>query len=164
MSKKPDSLRECANLLIDKFPHWPNSKEEMEHLLHIIYQAVTPKKAAKSGAISAPIWKAYQEAYKARYRVEQPSNAKNYTLCKKLVESVGVEDALALASFYLTQNDAYYTSNAHKLDILINDYVKLLTRLRTGQNLSYKKATQLEKIDQSLAASSEYLSEKHKGK
>lgn len=162
--------RLAAELLV-KFPSWPKSPEEMGEFLRSIVelaQAVIkpPKKKSEGPSVAGPIWEAYVHAYKKRYqgKASPPPNARNYKLCKDLAELVGVETAPYLVRFYVEQNDSFFVQAGHPLALLVRDYTRFLTRLQTGNNLSYKKVQLYEKAANSADASMKYLEQKHGGK
>lgn len=90
----------------------------------------------------AATWAAYCRAYDARYGVEPPRNAKGNTLCCRLVDRVGAEEAPAVAAWFVGHPDALYTRGKHPLDLLVRDAERLHTEWATGQIGTASRARQ----------------------
>jgi hypothetical protein len=155
---------EAAENILALFTTWPLDKPDTVTLLKVVYNLVEsrlkPKK--KKGPAGGPIvWKTYAEAYLERYKVTPLCNAAVLGMCSNLIRQAGLDNACALVRFFLTQNDAFYIRNSHKLSLLLTDYHKLHTMLATGQKISYKSAQSVENASNSAEATSAYLREKH---
>lgn len=92
--------------------------------------ATKPKtvKASKS----TPVWSAYSQAYSKRYGVAPVGSAKaNSQLCQ-LVDLIGADDAVAVATFFLGCEDRFYVGAYHPIDVLLKDCQKLRTQWATS--------------------------------
>ena len=100
------------------------------------------KTKSLSRVASADTWDAYNEAYTNRYGVEPTRNRKVNSQLKQFCERVPIEEAPAIASFYLTHNNAYYIRTSHSTDALLKDAEKLRTEWQTGRKVTSRKAMQ----------------------
>ena len=101
--------------------------------------------AAKNGkprATTTDTWDAYSYAYLNRYGVEPTRNAKVNSQLRQFTERVPIEEAPAIAKFYLSHNNAYYIRTAHSTDALLKDAEKLRTEWQTGRKVTGRKAMQ----------------------
>jgi hypothetical protein len=105
---------------------------------------VKQKREAKGSAT----WAAYSESYKMRYGNAPTRNAKTSSLCVKLVDALGIEDAPRVASYYPTSNYGYYVSRGHPLDACLADCQKLLTELNTGNRTTQHAARETDRIQE----------------
>ena len=100
------------------------------------------KTKSLSRAASVDTWDAYSKAYLTRYGVEPTRNQKVNSQVKQFTERVPIEEAPAIAAFYLSHNNAYYLRVAHSTDALLKDAEKLRTEWQTGRKVTGQKARQ----------------------
>lgn len=93
---------------------------------------------------TALCWRAYRDAFEARYHAAPPWNAKTGGLLKHLIARVPAADAPDLAAFYLTHNDQLYVRAKHPADLLLRDAEKLYTEWKTGNKSTATAARQLD--------------------
>lgn len=80
---------------------------------------------------TALTWAAYAKAYEGRYETTPEKNGEVMGKLSMLVARVGHAQAPILASYYLTRNDARYSY--HPVGLLLTDYQKLMTAMKTGR-------------------------------
>lgn len=126
--------------------------------------------AAPSGEVAAPnstehkkqanadTWKAYSDAFYARYETEPVRNAKVNGQIAQLVARLGADEAPQVARFYLGHNDAYYVRKAHSIDCLLSDAEKLRMEWATNRRITGAKAKQVENTQANLDSMNEALS------
>lgn len=121
------------------------------------------RRAERSGARSegSLVWDSYEQAYGAKYGVPPVRNAQTNAQAARLVMLVGAEDSIKLVAFYVEQRDEYYARSMHPLHCLVTDWQKLLTRMRTGMNVSRIKAIQGESAGATISSTQEYLNRKY---
>ena len=90
------------------------------------------------------VWKEYSEGMKRRWRTSPPRNAKTASICKQLVEAVGIDNAMALARAYPERVDKWYVEKGHPIGLLLSDYPKLLRDLSLGFKITKSMAESLE--------------------
>ena len=108
-------------------------------------EAETRVLAAKNGkprAATTDTWAAYSKSYLTRYGVEPTRNAKVNSQLAQFCKRVPLEEAPAIASFYLSHNNAYYLRTSHSTDALLKDAEKLRTEWQTGRIVTGLKARQ----------------------
>lgn len=93
---------------------------------------------------TAETWKAYRDAYVARYQVEPLRDAKTNAQIKRFVERVGQENAPAVAGFYLKHNLARYQQSAHSVDDMLFHASKLHTEWRRGEQITSASVREVE--------------------
>lgn len=104
------------------------------------------KKVKNEKSDGTQVWFSYANAYESRYKTQPTRNAKTNSLCKRLVEYAGKDDAIKLAAHYLSINDQWYLKNYHKLDFLLSDYQKIITSMKSGININSTRAQQIDKL------------------
>ena len=100
------------------------------------------KKNGRPRAATTETWKAFANAYALRYGVEPTRNRRVNSQLKQFCERVPLEEAPAIAAFYLTHNNAYYLRVAHSVGAMLNDSEKLRTEWQTGRKVTGKRAQQ----------------------
>lgn len=89
-------------------------------------------------------WESYEKGYLRRYGVSPVRNAKVNGQIANLVKRLGVE-APAVAAFYLTHNNSWYTQKAHSVDGLLADAEALRTQMATGRQVNQNSARDVER-------------------
>jgi hypothetical protein len=94
----------------------------------------SPKKSPPSepSTDGSRVWVAYAEAYRNFYQSAPERNSKNNKHAADIVKRVGVENALQVVKFYLTDRSPFYVAKVHGLQQCLNDCEGLLTRMRLG--------------------------------
>lgn len=105
------------------------------------------KSLTKPNEISkgSTVWKAYVQSYKALYKVEPTRNAKTNTICKRLIDLVGIEKSLVIVRHYLNIKDAFYLRAYHKIDFCLSDYQKILTSYQANIKINDSNAREFER-------------------
>lgn len=111
-----------------------------------------PKSVKQSPSENSQVWQAYHDAYLARYQTAPIRNAKVNSQIKKLVEMVGLERALRIASNFPFHPDAFYTKQMHPVGLMLQDCQKLNTELETGQVMTWQRAKQQERMGNAAAS------------
>jgi hypothetical protein len=88
-------------------------------------------KSPKQQSATALTWEAYADAYEGRHGTAPEKNGEVMGKLSTLVSRVGQAQAPILARYYLTRNDARYSY--HPVGLLLSDYQKLLTAMKTGR-------------------------------
>lgn len=91
-------------------------------------------------AKTAATWKAYGTAYLARYGVDPVSNAKANAQLSQLVERLSVDEAPAVAEFYVRSQNARYVACGHSIGVLLVDAEKLRTEWARGRSVTQTEA------------------------
>lgn len=95
-------------------------------------------------------WKSYSEAYLKRYREAPVRNKTVNGLLAKFIERVPLAEAPAIAAFYLTHNNSYYTAAMHPVNLMLRDAEKLRTEWATGTRMLAAKAKEIERTQANL--------------
>lgn len=93
------------------------------------------KKRVAEPSATAPLREAYSLAYLNRYGTEPIWNSKTNSQIKEVLRRLG-QEAVPVASFYLTHNGSFYASRMHPVGLLLNDAEKLRTEWATGRTAS----------------------------
>lgn len=91
-------------------------------------------KAPKKPATSAPTWDAYSAAFRKRYGADPLRDAKVNTILCRVVASLGVDEAPAVAAFYVDMSDRFYIEQRHPVSLLERDLQKVRTTWATGSS------------------------------
>jgi uncharacterized protein YdaU (DUF1376 family) len=100
-------------------------------------------------AKSTATWNAYSDAYTRRYGVYPVRNAKTSSLCCRLVDALGADNAPRVASYYPSSNYGYYVARGHALELCLSDCQKLLTELETGNRTTSTGAREADRLQHS---------------
>lgn len=84
----------------------------------------------------ARTWEAYAQAYAQRWRVEPKRSAVGNSHVKAFVQAVGMEEAPAIAAFFVGHSRGLYVSAHHDLALLRRDAAGLATEWATGQRMT----------------------------
>ncbi|MDP9893219.1 hypothetical protein J2W32_001476 [Variovorax boronicumulans] len=104
-----------------------------------------PKAAEQEKPKTADVWEAYSSAYATRYGVEPLRNAKVNALLSQFLDKLPVDEAPAVAAFYVRSNNQFYVTKGHSVAVLLADAEKLRTEWVTGRQTT---ATQARLADQ----------------
>jgi hypothetical protein len=102
------------------------------------------KPKAKPSTEGSRVWRAYQESMRVKWGFEPPSNARVYSQAKQLIDLVGFENAMALASHYPHRCDKWYVDKGHPFGCLITDYSKMLRDIKIGFKMTPAMTKELE--------------------
>lgn len=116
--------------------------------------AQPPKKATPKPQ-SAETWRAYAQAYEARYGVQPVRNASVNGQLANLVKRLGQDEAPLVAAFYLSHNHTFYVSAGHSVGALLKDAEKLRTEWATGRKTTQAKARQVDRAQSNYDAGEE---------
>lgn len=111
--------------------------------------ASVPKKRrawVKPPAESSQVWEAYAEAYERRYRVAPVRSARVNANISTLIGEVGIDDAPAVAAFYVLHNKAFYLSQTHSTKWLAADAAGLRTQWANGRTVMAKDAHEADRV------------------
>lgn len=104
--------------------------------------------AGVSGGASqiALVWRAYSEAYLDRHGTSPVGNAKTFGMLKNYCKRLPSDECCAVARFYTTHNDRFYTAQMHPVSLLLRDAEKLRTEWVTGNQMLSSKAQEQERM------------------
>ncbi|WP_432731453.1 hypothetical protein [Variovorax sp. W6] len=99
-----------------------------------------PKAAEQEKPKTADVWEAYSSAYAARYGVGPLRNAKVNALLSQFLSKLPVDEAPAVAAFYVRSNNQFYVAKGHSVGMLLADAEKLRTEWVTGRQTTATQA------------------------
>ena len=82
------------------------------------------------------VWDAYCVGYHERYGLDPPRNAKANTLCKQLVERLGLDEAITVAGWYPSHRGRWHVEKGHALGVLVTECEALRTQWATGKQIT----------------------------
>jgi len=132
--------------------------DESEPLWRVIERALdgvndASRKSSRTGSQKktqpvenvSELWDAWSEAYRQRYGVEYPRNAKVNSQLKTIKERIG-QNAAEVIKFYLMSNDAWLLKTKHAVGNLAKNPETWLVRWQSGQHtISDRLAREAEK-------------------
>lgn len=126
-----------------------------------IAKATSRYKSTEDKPAGSQLWEAYVESYVLKYKVEPVRNATTNNQAMQIVRRIGLEPAIELVKFYLTQTDAFYLRSMHQLGLCLKDCEMLSVRMRSGKNITKRTADKIESAGATIGASSNYLNRKY---
>lgn len=105
-------------------------------------------------------WESYSTAYFNRYSTEPLRNAQTNALIANFCKAVPMDEAPAIAAFYVAHNKYSYTNSKHDLKIMLASASALHTDWKTGQQTT---ETQSRRLDQGQAQGSVWAKLKAEG-
>lgn len=115
------------------------------------------KKAPLEKSDGSKVWDAYAEAYEFRWGVPPVRNAAMNTICKKIVDRIGAEDAPHVAQFYVSHDNSFYVAKMHQLPLLLTNVEQLRTEWATGRQMTRQVANQIDSRTANHSAAEQYL-------
>jgi hypothetical protein len=110
--------------------------------------AKTPRPSAKPKAdpaqTSTPVWEAYSESYEKQYGVAPIRNMQANTFCKRLIERIGMDNAVKVAAWFPSHRASWYVTKGHSLQCLLGDCEKLLTECVAGFRVHTQDAREMD--------------------
>ncbi len=124
-----------------------DAKAEKASSKAIQKRQVKPVSDAHAPGRTIQVWEAYSQAYSARHGAEPTRNAKINGMLGKFMDRVPVEEAPAIAAFYVSHNGRLYVNSMHAIDLLLRDAEKLRTEWQTGKVMTTSEARNAESVD-----------------
>ena len=112
-------------------------------------------KKAKAPTVTGETWLAYSAAYAIRYGSPPVRNQRVNGQLAHFIKRVGVEEAPAIAGFYITHNARWYVTKGHPVSAMLADSEKLRTEWATDRKVTSVDAKEAESAD-NLRASVEH--------
>lgn len=95
------------------------------------------KKEKKEGSpepsVGTPVWDAYASEFEKRFQRKPLRNAAVNSMCKKIAEMVGKEDAEKLVRFYVNHPKPFYSAKGYDLRFLVGDIQALHGEMKEGK-------------------------------
>lgn len=103
-------------------------------------------------------WKAYAEAYAARYGAAPVRNAAVNAKVKQFVQRLGRNEAPAVAAWFAQNaNDAFVVRNCHSVGVLLAGAEGYRTQWATGQTMTNTRARQIDQSQANFSAADEAI-------
>ena len=102
-------------------------------------------RAEKELRPTAETWKAYAEAYEARYGTPPVRNATVNSQMVGFVGRIGQEESPAVAAWFVGNQNRFYVETGHSVGMLARDAEKLRTEWANGRRLTATQAMQADK-------------------
>lgn len=110
-----------------------------------------PVVAAKKpeSTLTGETWNAYATAYQRRYGTAPVRNATVNAQMAGFVKRLGVDEAPAVAAFYVTHNNRFYVQSMHSAGAMVKDAEKLRTEWATSTRVTETKAREADRLQTS---------------
>lgn len=111
--------------------------------------ATAPRKKPRgngSPPVTDGVWSAYSEAYEEVYHVEPKRNAKTNGQLVSFIGRIGLEEAPAVAAFFVYSRARWYIERGHSVDCLLKDAEKLRTEWATKTRVTSHKAREDDRL------------------
>lgn len=124
--------------------------------------AAAPKKGAdvdqetELQAACRETWRAYKEAYAARYGADPVRNAQVNTKVKQFVQLIGYDESPAVARFFVKRvNEAFVTRQMHDVGLLVKGASAYRTQWATNTTMTGTRARQMDQSQANYDAADE---------
>lgn len=103
-------------------------------------------------------WKAYSEAYAARYAALPVRNATINAKVKQFVQRIGYEESPAVATYFVSKvNESFVVRKFHEVGLLLNGAETYRTQWATGQSMTSARANQVDKSQSNFDTAAEAM-------
>lgn len=109
-------------------------------------RAAKPRRKAESG----PTWDAYETAYESRYGEKPLRNATTNSQMAQFIGRVPLDEAPAIATFYVGHQGAWYVQSMHSVAAMLRDSEKLRTEWATKRQVTRTQAQQADRTQSTL--------------
>lgn len=100
---------------------------------------------AADASAAREVWDSYAHAYGLRYQAAPIRNAKVNAQLAQFCKRVPLDEAPAIAAFYVAHNNAYYVRRGHAVEGLLADAEKLRTEWATNRRVTETQARQADR-------------------
>lgn len=104
----------------------------------------SPSRRVQPNPDTKPVWDKYSETFQKRYGVQPIRNAQVNSQIKKLVQSIGPDQATELVEHYVFSNNSFYIQKAHSVGQMLFDLQKLRTEMLSGRKITTRMAKEFE--------------------
>lgn len=111
-----------------------------------IKKSKTKRKKTGPTTDGSRVFQAYSESYKEVYGIEPRRSSKNYKHCQRVIERVGIAEALEVARYYPYTKSGWHVSKGHALQYLENDCESIYTEFVTGNRMTQTKAHEVDRL------------------
>jgi hypothetical protein len=108
-----------------------------------------PAKKLAAAPETGEVWKAYSEAYEARYKATPVRNAKVNGQLAQLLKRIGKDEAPGVARWYVASQNRFYVQKRHAVDQLLADCEGLRTEWVTNTRVTETKAREADRLQTS---------------
>jgi hypothetical protein len=123
---------------------------------------VRPPTAPGMETKSGPTWSAYRSAYVMLHGAEPLPNKTALSMCCRLVDLVGRDDAPEVAEWFVSrERESWIYKSRHPLGQLVKNWQKYHTDWKTQTKVTETKAKSVERDDSNQDAIDRYLARKH---
>lgn len=138
--------------------------EDMDQVAHGIATLPKLNELAEIGTTSLEdackkTWEAYSLAFESRYGITPSRCVRVNSNIKSFCQSVAMDEAPAIAQYYVRSNHKWYLEKCHDVKYLMTDFQKLRTEWATGKSVSSTMAAQREKTASMLDSVNQVASE-----
>ncbi len=102
-------------------------------------------------------WHAYAIAYRERHRVAPVRNAKVNSNVRQIVKRLGMDEAPAVAAWFVNVNERYVVQGMHDLGLLLARCEAYRTQWATGLQMTATGAQQLDKAQSNFNAAGQAI-------
>lgn len=125
----------------------PSIKESPTGTKSVVAAAKAPAVENKIPADSTLVFEAYSKAMKNRYgqAVSPARNAKINKMLNNIIERIGLDGAILVASNFPFHSNSWYVQKVHSVDCMLGDCESLLIQCQSGQMITKTGAYQADK-------------------
>lgn len=117
--------------------------------------------APKAEALTAKTWQFYSVAYQSRYGVPPARNATVNGQMASFLKRVGIEEAPAIAAWYVDSSEQFYVKKKHSVGALLADAEKLRTEWATRKHGTETAARMADSTDARRTVWTDLIEEFH---
>lgn len=116
-------------------------------LEHSPEHAIAVRPQQKQPAETTFVFNAYCEGMRQVYgkNITPARNAKANAMLKKMIERIGLDQAILVARNYPLHKNRYYVQRVHAIESMLNDCESLLIQVQSGQMVTSTSAYQADK-------------------
>lgn len=117
--------------------HLVSNTEQQKRLNQHLKKEETVVVSSNQFSDTTLLWVYYSEKLKITNGIEAVKSAKTNTLCKQLVQNLGLEKAKKLVDVFLSDDDAFIRNQAWPIGLLVSQQQKYLSRIKSVKPFNF---------------------------
>lgn len=107
---------------------------------------------------TAAVWESYSAAFEKRHHAKPVRNATTNAQMAQFVKRIAIDEAAAVAEFYVFHNLSWYVQKLHPVGMLLKDAESLRAQWASGKRMTVTEAQQQDRTEANVSGWAKHLS------